>query len=242
MKKNIISYSLWGDKPIYWKGALSNIELAKKYFPEFICRFYIDENCDSKLIETIKGDNVEVVLVGKDKEYQGMYWRFEAGQDEDVDVFLSRDCDSRLSERESKAVSEWILSNKDFHIMRDHPYHTVPILGGMWGSKNGLMSKINLLKLIEEWRLKRHQDIVKVSGHRQHSINAYGDDQDFLKEIVYPLIKNNVMEHSEFNLRFGEEIRPFPYIRNNYEFVGDVFDENEQRHPDYWKIIKNVIG
>ena len=37
-------------------------------------------------------------------------------------------------------------------------------------------------------------------------------------------------------------IIPFPTNRNNYEFVGDVFDENEQRHPDYWKIIKNVIG
>ena len=47
------------------------------------------------------------------------------------------------------------------------------------------------------------------------------------------------MEHSEFNLRFGGEIKQFPTIRNNYEFVGDVFDENDVRHPDYWKIIKN---
>jgi hypothetical protein len=240
--KNIISYSLWGDKPIYWRGALSNIELAKKYFPGFICRFYIDENCDSKLIETIKGDNVEVVLVGKDKEYQGMYWRFEASQEEDVDVFLSRDCDSRLSERESKAVHEWILSDKDFHIMRDHPYHTVQILGGMWGSRNGLMRKINLLKLIDNWRLNRMQDIVRVSGHRQHSINAYGDDQDFLKEVVYSLINNTSLEHCDFNLNFGVKLTAFPTKRNNYEFVGDVFDENEQRHPEYWKIIKNVIG
>jgi hypothetical protein len=242
MKKNIISYSLWGDKPIYWKGALSNIELAKKYFPGFICRFYIDSQCDPILIQTLKGDNVEIVLVGKDKEYQGMYWRFEASQEEDVDVFLSRDCDSRLSERESSAVNEWILSNKDFHIMRDHPYHTVPILGGMWGSKNGLTGKINLLKLIEDWRLKRHQDIVKVSGHRQHSINAYGDDQEFLRESVYPLVKDNAMEHSEFNLKFEGNIRQFPTIRSNYEFVGDVFDENEQRHPEYWKIIKIKIN
>jgi len=239
--KNIIAYSLWGDKSIYWKGALFNIDLAKIHFPGFICRFYIDSQCDPSLIETIKGDNVEVILVGEDKKYQGMYWRFEASQEEDVDVFLSRDCDSRLSERESKAVNEWILSDKDFNIMRDHPYHTVPILGGMWGSKNGLMRKINLLELIEEWRLKRLQDIVRISGHRQHSINAYGDDQDFLRQIVYPLVVNKSMEHSEFNLKFGGEIRLFPTIRNNYEFVGDVFDENNVRHPEYWKIIKNLI-
>ena len=69
-----------------------------------------------------------------------------------------------------------------------------------------------------------------------------GCDQDFLGQFVYPLITNNCIEHSEFNLRFGGEIRLFPYIRNNYEFVGDVFDENDIRHPDYWILIKNVIG
>jgi hypothetical protein len=175
-----------------------------------------------------------------DKNIPGMFWRFLPF--EGVERFICRDSDSRLIERDKLAVEEWIQEDTDLHIMRDHPHHHYKILGGMWGSKNGLMSKINLLKLIEEWRLKRHQDIVKVSGHRQHSINAYGDDQDFLRESIYPLVKNNTMEHSEFNLRFGEEIRPFPYIRNNYEFVGDVFDENEQRHPDYWKIIKKVIG
>jgi hypothetical protein len=69
-----------------------------------------------------------------------------------------------------------------------------------------------------------------------------GCDQDFLGQFVYPLVIGNSMEHSEFNLRFGGEIRTFPTIRNNYEFVGDVFDENDIRHPDYWLLIKNVIG
>ena len=46
------------------------------------------------------------------------------------------------------------------------------------------------------------------------------------------------MEHSEFNLKFEGNIRQFPTIRSNYEFVGDVFDENDVRHPEYWKFIK----
>jgi len=32
----------------------------------------------------------------------------------------------------------------------------------------------------------------------------------------------------------------FPTVRENYEYVGDIFDENEQRHPDHWKIIQRV--
>jgi hypothetical protein len=117
--------------------------------------------------------------------------------------------------------------------MRDHPYHTVSILGGMWGCRNGILQNID--QLIETW-----------SGHTHTKGNwrevQTAGDQNFLGEVVYPLVVNNSMEHSEFNLKFGGEIRPFPTIRENYEFVGDVFDENDQRHPDYWKLIKNIIG
>lgn len=224
--KNVIAYSLWGDHPMYWTGALRNIEQVKKYFPEWICRFYIDENSEKELIESIKGDNVEVILVNSKDSFHGMFWRFWASEDEDVNIFLSRDCDSRFSDREISAIKEWLDSDKDFHIMRDHPYHTVPILGGMWGCRNGLMRKIGIIKMIESW------------GQFQRK----GIDQDFLGRCVYPLVINTSMEHSEFNLKFGGEIRNFPIVRNNYEFVGDVFDENEVRHPGYWVIIKNIIG
>jgi len=224
--KDVIAYSLWGDHPMYWLGALKNIEQVKKYFPSWICRFYIDKNCKQELIDSIKGDNVEVVLVDSKDSFHGMFWRFWAAEDPEVDIFLSRDCDSRFSNREVSAINEWLSSDKDFHIMRDHPYHTVPILGGMWGCRNGLMRNIELSKLISNWT----------------KFSIKGCDQDFLGQVVYPLIKDKSMEHSEFNLRFGGEIRPFPYIRNNYEYVGDIFDENDVRHPDYWKLIKNVIG
>ena len=224
--KNIVAYSLWGDHPMYWIGALRNIEQVSKYFPGWICRFYIDKNCKKELIDTIKGDKVEVLLVDSKDSFHGMFWRFWAAEDPEVDIFLSRDCDSRFSDREVSAINEWLKSDKDFHIMRDHPYHTVPILGGMWGCRSGIMRKIGLIKMIESW----------------NQFSRKGIDQDFLGRCVYPLIYKNVMEHSEFNLKFGGEIRPFPYIRKDYEFVGDVFDENDNRHTEYWKIIKNVIG
>jgi len=222
--KNIISFSLWGDHPMYWKGAIENIKLAKEFYPGWICRFYIDKNSNEDLINTIKGDNVEVLLVDSKDSFHGMFWRFWASEDSDVDVFLSRDCDSRISKREVSAVNEWLNSDKDFHIMRDHPYHTVPILGGMWGSRNGLMSKIKLSKMIESW----------------NRYSTKGIDQDFLGKFVYPLIIDNCLEHSEFGLKYGGLITPFPTKRENYEYVGDVFDENCVRHPDYWVIIKNI--
>lgn len=221
--KNIVAYSLWGDHPMYWKGALRNIELVNKLYPGFISRFYIDKNSRQDLIDSIQGENVEVVLVNSKDSFHGMFWRFWASEDSDVNVFLSRDCDSRISEREVLAVKEWLKSDKDFHIMRDHPYHTVPILGGMWGCRNGILREIKISKQIENW----------------NKFGRKGIDQDFLGQVIYPYVRNKSLEHSEFGLRFGGETRLFPSLRYNYEYVGDVFDENDIRHPDYWKIIKN---
>ena len=52
-----------------------------------------------------------------------------------MDLFASRDLDSRFSDREFSAVEDWLRSDKDFHLMRDHIGHGTEILGGMWGVK-----------------------------------------------------------------------------------------------------------
>lgn len=220
--KNIICFSLWGNDPMYWVGARKNIDSVNLHFPNWFCRFYVDENCDGALINSLNGKNVEIVKVKSEDSFHGMFWRFWGSLDEDVDIFLSRDCDSRFSEREIAAIKEWLGSDKDFHIMRDHPYHTVPVLGGMWGCRNGLMRKINLGKLISEWS----------QFHRK------GIDQDFLGQMIYPKVFSCAFEHSEFGLKFWNEIHKFPTERMNYEFVGDVFDENDIRNDEYWRLIE----
>lgn len=221
--KNIIAFSLWGDIPMYWIGAIENIKLYKKYYPDWICRFYIDKDCDNKLIDSIRKETCEVVLVDSKDSYHGMFWRFYAAADVDVNIMISRDCDSRPSNREAKAIDQWLNSDKDFHIMRDHPYHTVPILGGTWGCRNGILKDID--KDISQWTF----------------FSQKGCDQDFLGSIIYPKVVNNTMEHSEFGLRFGGNTNPFPTDRENYEFVGDIFDENNNRNPDLWKVIQSRV-
>ena len=46
---------------------------------------------------------------------------------------MSRDLDSLSPAREAAAVSEWLLSGRSFHVMRDNPQHGTEILGGTWG-------------------------------------------------------------------------------------------------------------
>ena len=64
-----------------------------------------------------------------------MNWRFFPTLDPQVDILLSRDLDSRISQREVDAVTEWLESEKPVHVMRDHPGHDTPMLGGMWGTR-----------------------------------------------------------------------------------------------------------
>lgn len=42
---------------------------------------------------------------------------------------MSRDSDGKIIVREEDAVREWLASNRTFHIMRDHPWHCMHIVG-----------------------------------------------------------------------------------------------------------------
>jgi len=215
--KKIISFSLWGENTKYTIGALRNAELANDIYPDWVCRFYIGKSVPNDIIDELnKMKNTEVIFMDEQGDWTGMFWRFYAC--EDSDVMISRDTDSRLSMREKYAVDEWLNSDKDFHIMRDHPYHRTEILGGMWGCRNGILK--NIKSLINEY----------VKG------NFWQVDQNFLKEKIYPIIKNNSLIHDSF-LSFEKQKKQFPTERINKEFVGDVFDEFDKRHPDYYKFL-----
>lgn len=219
MKKKLITFSLWGDNPKYVIGALKNVELAKILYPDWICRFYVGKSVPKQILNILnKNENVEIVEMDENGNWSGMFWRFYPASEDDVDIMISRDCDSRLSQREKSAVDEWINSDKGFHIMRDHPYHGVEILGGMWGVKKGVLPEMK--KFIDEF----------IKGE------FWQVDQNFLKEKIYPLIFNNSMVHDEFH-NYESFKKKFPLERLNKEFVGDVFDENDNRHPEYLKFI-----
>ena len=55
--------------------------------------------------------------------------------DKQVDIILVRDLDSNITPREVSAYEDFIQSEKQIHIMRDHPDHGVQMLGGTWGAK-----------------------------------------------------------------------------------------------------------
>ena len=212
----VISFSLWGDNPIYTVGAIRNAELAETIYPDWQCWFYVGTSVPSSVVNDLEArDNCVVMKREEEGDWSGMFWRFLPASNPLVDVMISRDCDSRLNLREKEAVDAWLESDKSFHIMRDHPYHTTEILGGMWGVKHPKLKNLNLL-------------MAEYQGGEFWQV-----DQNFLKEIVYDKVREDSLVHDEFF-----ENRPFPSKREGKEFVGMAFDENDAPlHPEHMEMI-----
>ena len=226
--KKVISYSLWGNNTRYTVGAIQNSQLAKYYYPEWISRFYCGQDVDQSIIDILRNiPNTEIVLMTEPTNWTGMFWRFYAASDSDI--MLSRDADARISKREACAVNDWLSSGKDFHIMRDHPYHARAIMGGMWGCKNGILSNI--------------RDLID----RFNRTDRYEIDQEFLAHIVYPLVNTNCAVHDPFY-----EKKPFPedcgkrlpcfHIGQAYDQYGVVLGVDEYGPASYLDYIRTEEG
>lgn len=216
--KKIIAFSLWGDNPKYTIGAVKNAKLTNEIYNGWTSRFYCGQSVPDDIIEQLRNiENCEVVIMNEQGNWNGMFWRFLPASEDDVEVMLSRDCDSRLNIREKKAVDFWLKTDKSFHIMRDHPFHTTEILGGMWGVKYPKLK--NMKQLIDEY----------------NKGNFWQVDQIFLKEKIYPLVATDCVVHDEF----FQKIK-FPTKRNGFQFVGESFDENDNPNIQHRNILKCI--
>ncbi len=204
--------ALWGRSPKYVQGAIENAKLLKVIYPGWILRIIAAPDVPARAIEELLGiRDVEVAVCNDAPGNLYLLKRFEIADDPLIDIALIRDSDSRFSQREADAVRFWIKSGKKFHIMRDHPCHTAPIMGGMWGvRKDGYNFEIKPLIVKFLSSVTRPNDVEL----------KYGDDQDFLKAYIYPIAKKNAVIHDDFYSGSSWNSR-----RQGLEFVGQVFDE-----------------
>lgn len=220
--KQVISYSLYGNSLKYLNGALENALLAKDVYPGWIVRFYVDDSVPDYVREELSNyDHVEIMKPHFEIK-AAMFWRFLVASDPLVERYIIRDVDSRLSQREKAAVDDWIESGKVFHVMRDHPSHSLyPMNAGMWGGSRGGFPNF------EEWIGKKAFD------------PGYMNDMDFLNTVLWPTVKMSVLQHDSFScLEFGGG-RPFPTPRAYPgEHVGSVFIGGKEKPKDVALLLK----
>lgn len=210
----IISMSVWGDNPRYIVGARRQIELAEKHYPDWSIRLYVDNKF--KFHDLFEAVDIREV---KDGSY-GMFWRFMPLFESDDNIVMVRDSDSRITIREQRCIEEWLQSDQKFHTFRDHDAHyEFPIIGCAFAMKG---------KLSEE--------LLNIMSAYMHSHKYYLSDQFYLRDYVYPAIKDSMFVHSMRDDGWFAETRK--KLINPFSFCGNGYDENDM--PLYPNSLENV--
>ena len=216
--QRIVSFSLYGNNPKFTLGAIENAMYVANNMPGWIALFYVGNDVDKHIVSKL----TELGAIIKNQEStwhkNGMFWRYKVFRDFLPEYAIIRDSDSRISARELAAVEEWIASGKSLHIMRDHPYHNVRIPGGMWGGT------------------KKLADLMPIEADLAKYGSARGQDQVFLGDYIYPLLKKDLCVHDSFFL-INLTRRKFPIQRVENEYVGESIESDGSFQPNLRELI-----
>lgn len=212
--QKVISYSVFGQNSFYFRYLEKISTTGKKLFPDWTIRFYHDSTFDQELLCKIECNYSNVDFCNIDKLlFENFspsfmiptFWRWLPIGDSFVDVFLSRDSDFCLVERERDAVNDWLGFGTLFHVMRDHPLHDMFMLAGLWGfsSKKDRNLASQLFQIIFDPSLKK--------WHANYKSEKQAD-QIFLKKYLWNTVKKNFTAHDSFHCSKYDSI-PFPTQR-----------------------------
>jgi hypothetical protein len=214
--RQAIAFSLYGSDLRYSVGAIKNAIIAEQILDEeYELVFFVGQSVPSWVVSTLRlFPNVQIIQTDAPEDHTAKLWRFLACE-LDYDFVAFRDADARLSLRELHAHEEFLESGLDAHIMKDHPIgHNYPINAGMFTVRSALFKDIRDL-----------MESADISSY-------YTQDQDFLRNMIYPRIQFSCFIHDEFYDTDveGKSIRK-PYVLepvNEVSHIGAALDENDK--------------
>ena len=204
--KKIVSFSLFGNNPRYTINALVNAELCKTLYKDWECRIYYDDTVPHTIQSLLRQQSNVNMIKETGVGHSRRLWRFYAY--DDCDIFISRDIDSHITEREVSAVEDWLNTDKSLHIMRDHPHHKNKIQAGMFGLRKS--PKLESLKTIS-------------NNFISNSRNHLAMDEVFLTDKVYDLFIGDMIVHDDKNFhndKTNEWRIPILYNDEHGQFIG----------------------
>jgi hypothetical protein len=234
--KNILSYSLYGDNRKYFNALCKNIDFIDLFYKNtFTIMIVVESDIPSSWLKFLYKSSAVVVmsddhyLKNIPKDFYRIY-PIVSGQG---DACFFRDADSHLTKYEMDSMTRFIDSNFMYHIVRDHPNHLAPIMGGLFGIKSikyetfkdAFFSNISKYKFANKsWRNEK-------SGAR--------GDQTILADHIYPLAYKEALIESNFVLFWNERLLvsecKIPKIKSS--FMGQIDPEfnpdNERDIRDY---------
>lgn len=215
----VVAFSLFGQEAFYAEAAVRNAQDAARWYPGWICRFYVGSDVSAAVKRRLHEAGAEVMTPPQAQAHlPGTVWRLLAIDDLRVKTVLLRDADSLITEREVLAVQQWLASDCQAHVMRDHPAHSELILAGLWGAHTQSLRGIGEALL----------DFFSRPFHITHA------DQHFLRDWLWPRIWRSVMQHDSSSRWHAHGMRPteeFPRnLQAGEEHVGHAPTQWSQLH------------
>lgn len=246
MKKKIISFSLWGKIRLYCIGAIKNAILAKKFFPGWICRFYYDKSVPEIIINKLKKlDNTELVFIEKEsggKIYKdngqfGAFWRFFPFDDDDVEIWMTRDIDSRLSEYEAEEINKFLKTDKIIHSIRNN--NEPPCRGGGTSFRN-YVNGIDTRQITKDKKL----DLFEMIKNIDRDNCPFYTDEHFLNNCLYKKYSNFYLSSPRtFNKKQLDCVGPyFGEVLDEYDKIIDKNKTNKFNYQTNYHDLDNIIN
>jgi hypothetical protein len=221
--KKVFTFTLFGSDDKYCKGLVKNVEIIQKDFPDFETWVYIGENVPDVVLQKLASfANVRTIHTGETGMVNKLY-RFFAIDDPDVEVMIVRDADSRVYQRDRSTIQDFLASGRLVHIVRDHPNHFHKIMAGCFAMRKGLLNA-TIRTVFDSYR-------------KDHDVNSFWSDQQFLETMFYPYIGGVVLVHDDLQ-SFEPDIVKTNFkvpIGNGLHFVGQVyeFDKDGNEYPKF---------
>jgi hypothetical protein len=223
--KKVVSFSLYGTDFLYLVGALQNAAHIRRALPDWTPIFHISATVPESTRSKLQNLGAQVVISEAWWPQNEMLWRLLPFLDKRNDCIILRDADSRISTRERAALLDWEESGLPVHIMRDHPYHGVPILGGMWGAERWFIEPLLDLRTLRTWPRDK------------------GADQEYLEKEVYPKVKRRAKIHDSFFMFEPGSRRSFPTPRDpSGAFVGEVIQADGNPIQAHRRVLLEIEG
>jgi hypothetical protein len=209
----VFSFCIYGSSPKYCEGLVRNLETIQKEFPDFKVIIYAGYDVPASYMKQYKNFTNTILKPMTITGHRLMCFRFFPIAEDDVELMLVRDADSRIGHRDTWCIQQFI--NDKTHTIftiRDHPEHGTPILGGQWGIKkfSGFLMKDLYGSFLRSY-----------TGN----LDSYQVDQIFLREFIYKQFKSRFVAYVSHCIYPGEDIVPIDVPKKDkYDFCGNVID------------------
>jgi len=235
--KKVIAISLYNASSDHTWGVVRNAQLMPIIYPGWTLKVYTNRSLiqegypnvaldpetitpyiSDRVIKTLQLLKAEVIFVDSitTKRIPPQLWSYLVADEREIEVFLIRLADNRISEREFTVVNTWINSRRreSVFVIKDHPkYSNMTLIDGLWGARsNDLRTFLGNVSM--ETLLEQHEKEVNIAP------------AGYL-ELIYSKVQDDIVFYDSITCDKPRSI-PFPEVKRSHSYIGQKYNAHEQ--------------